>query len=264
MYIISYDADDIDLPRRQRSKQFVGKLQIIKNNTSYIGYRQSASDDRKNPTVAILYDHERYGTTDRKMEVAIPISIMEHELCTRAKHNVHVNVDTNNTNHNGESFPNFYNLYMKIRHEGQENYMNNDKILCLTQENDCSIAMSADSSVGTYFADVATKVSCKNFLLGYKKPSRKWVVDKIVDGTKTNTNTNDTTNININTNITSIFNMSNITQTESTSSTTIDSDYIRFGKMSSDVYCCKILSDKIDVVTAFMIILSRFDTLQQF
>lgn len=251
MYIISYDADDINLPRKQRSEQFVGKLQIVKNNLSYVGYRQSSKDDKKVPVVAILYDHDRCGATDRKMEVAIPISNMSSVLSSRAKNNASVSTG------NEEGFPNFYSLYMKIRHEGQENFMEKDKILCLTQENDAAHEMSSDGSIGKYFADVATKVSCKNFHLSFKTPSRKWVVDKIVEGTT------DTTEGSSQDMPTSVFNVTN-PNTSNLNNSADDNDYMRFGKMSDDIYCCKILSDKIDVATAFMIALSRFDTIQQY
>ena len=301
MYVISYDVNDISKKRRKRSDKFLGKLDVLSRPNAYVGYKQTATDHSKTPICAILYDHhDRASTTDKKMEVCIPLTTMQPIIKTPTtmvpcggssddnggvvatsssssasnNDNNDVAADTTITSDNTnatpttttvEDLPSFYSLFMEVRREGQENALHADKLLILVQENDSREEMSKESSIGRYFADVARCLSSKNFSLIKRKPAREWASSSTNSNNGNNSNSNSNSNSNNSNNNDnnntgmSVFNMSKLTLPERT-----EESYLKFGKLNEDTYCCKIFANQIDILTAFMILISRFDTLQKY
>lgn len=304
MYIISTDVNDFGKARKDRNPAtFRGKLVAIERHLVYQGYRQPVENDDKIPLVSILYDHQRASKTDHKMEVAIPLVPMApitkdssnqnnvsptKALSAPAFHPLFMKI----RREGWENLP---------PQEGADRVeTHNDKVLVLMQACDdknimsSAVSLSAggvdpyavaaagpgaiaapsatavgQSSVASVRSegesDVAAMISTKNFALILRPPSRPWSnvappppppAEESAAAAAAPAPA-------------SIF-----TKMVTTAATTAAAAappptpgancYMSFGKLRDDVHCCKLQSDKIDITTAFMICLSRFDTLQQY
>lgn len=140
-YIISGNKNDISLSRDRRSKLYIGKLKTVSQKRIYIGFNEYKGLSKKE-IVSIIYDHERSDTTDRKMEVAIPII--------------------------SESIP-LHSVYMNARHEGAQNHIDTEKIVIMMQRID--VDTSNPLSLHEFHGQ-AILTSTKNFQLVISPPAR--------------------------------------------------------------------------------------------
>lgn len=269
MYVISSNVSDLTKPRSERSPQFLGKLDVQETNKVYVGYKQKvdAANDDKEPVVAVVYDHERTSVTDSKMDVAVPLISFAKENITMVSPAVTSSKKAPDA---------LLRLFMKIRHEGQENYLDRDKLLLLRQCDDSPEIMGSETILSTQLKDIATCVSSKNFSLVPKKPSREWDTKshKNAPGAATAVDTanvpadDQTSELQVTPAVPTVFACAN---SASAVALPVDLDlsgadctsFLQFGKRNDDVYYCNLTSELITPLMAFMIILSRFDTVQK-
>ena len=236
MYIVSANIEDLGKPREERSTQFLGKLDTIEYQRLYVGYLQSAIHGDKVPCVSVLYDHNRQCTVDRKMEVAVPLIPMDHMKSVKSITGLEESVQVTNP---------FLSLFMQIRREGQENVVSKDEVMILVQDQDSKEVMNNDAVLTGQLAGIATCCSTKNFSLKLRQPSRQLENNDILP--------------------TPITSRSTIVPTSRISTPLNRKEYLmQFGKRNTDIYYCQINSKAITDLIAFMIILSRFDTIQKY
>lgn len=150
MYVVSGNVDDLRKSRTERSEWFLGKLEIHWSRKVYVGIEQDRNegDDRLRREIAVVvYDHERSSATDRKMEVALPLCAHDERIKLMS-------------------------TYMEIRREGAQNHLHAEKVLVLREQGDCKGARVSSPSGLVLFAGVATAVSTKNFSLIRSTPGR--------------------------------------------------------------------------------------------
>lgn len=262
MYVISSNASDLTKSRNERSPQFLGKLDVVESSKVYVGYKQTPTDkEDKEPVVAVVYDHERASTNDRKMEIAVP-------LISFAKENIAVVSQSGSSKANSPDA--LLRLFMKVRREGQENHLERDKLLVLTQFDDSAEAMSSEAILSGQLKDVATCVSSKNFALVAKQSTREWDTSSHFAGATAAPNT-DAKATDLSASPSAGPSIFVCEQTHAAAdalpldfSNTSCTSFMQFGKRNSDAYFCKVSCAQITPLMAFMIILSRFDTVQKF
>jgi hypothetical protein len=139
--------------------------------------------------------------------------------------------------------PSFHDDFMLIYRDGTQNLQKTDQILVLVQGDD-SHNMATDESL-KLLKGTAAVVSTKNFNLIKAKPIRG---SRYAEGT---------------TGATEETTKATAVSAVADASSDTDQAFMYFGKLSEDKFCCR-FRQPIDMATAFMIILSRFDTTQKY
>jgi hypothetical protein len=260
MFVISSNESDLTKPRSERSAGFLGKLDVVESNRVYVGYKQTpTSKADKEPVVSVVYDHDRASTIDRKMDIALP-------LISFSKDNIAM-VSQRETSQKPPDA--LLRLFMQVRREGQENFLEADKLLVLTQFDDAPEAMSADSILSGQMKDIATAVSTKNFSLVPKVSTRNWDTSAHHSPPRPQRGDEEKPGFGSPTAGPSIF-VCDQAESRGADDSRKDlseanfSSFMQFGKRNQDVYYCKVTCSQISPLVAFMIILTRFDTLQKF
>lgn len=138
---------------------------------------------------------------------------------------------------------NFHEDFMTIYRDGTQNLASADKILVLVQGDD-SHNMATEDSLKS-LKGTAAVVSTKNFNLIKAKPVRANMYHNSVDDEEHGKPAASTT-------------------AAAAESPAVNEDaFMYFGKLSDDKFSCR-FCQPIDITTAFMIILSRFDTTQKY